>query len=63
VTSEVQDKSAAVHLNTFVPTERPLTTVFGFVFETNVPVPETRLQVPVAGELAAKVVEVAAHND
>ena len=63
VTSEKHDKSEAVHLNTLAPTERPLTIVFGFVFETKVPVPETTLHVPVAGDEAAKVVDVTPHND
>jgi hypothetical protein len=63
VTSEEQDKSEAVHLKTFAPIERPLTVVFGFVLDTNVPEPETTDQEPVAGETAARVADVVAHND
>ena len=62
VTSAKQDKSEAVHLKTFAPEDNPFTTVFGSVLETNVPVPETTLQVPVAGEVAAKDVLVVAHK-
>ena len=62
VTSEKQDKSEAVHLKTLAPTESPFTIVFGSVFETKEPVPDTTLQVPVAGDEAAKVVDVTPHN-
>ena len=36
--------------------------VFGLVLETKVPEPETTLHVPVAGDTAAKVVDVILHK-
>ena len=63
VTSSKQLKSLDVHLKTFAPADNPFTCVLGEVFDVKFPVPETTLQVPVAGEFAAKFVDVELHID